>query len=238
VTGLYRLDCLAPQRSNVGVPVASAVTIAPDGRVIDGPTVTEPGPTGEPAVMVWHNAILDEPFAAFLVDRGQGHRLRPLEEGEIGQPRTEAMRVATPQHIRHWYAGEVAAGRIVPPEHLPPVAVRRALRETHGLSRPRVAAQLGVSVDALRLWEEGLREPQGANRAAYLSLLTSWASGPPEPAREPAEPEAGPAPRSDPQRQPGVQPGRGPLTNASHKQALTAAVRAHQARMRTVHGRP
>jgi hypothetical protein len=120
--------------------------------------------------------------------------------------------------------------------------VRRQLREAQGLSRPPVAAQLGVSVDALRLWEEGLREPQGANRAAYRSLLSSWLNGPQEPAQRSAEPEhdpgAGLVPRGDPQQQPGVQPGRGPLTNQSHKQSLAAAVRAHQARMRTVHGRP
>jgi transcriptional regulator with XRE-family HTH domain len=109
--------------------------------------------------------------------------------------------------------------------------VRRRLREAQGLSRPRVATRLGVSTDAVRLWEEGLREPQGANRARYRDLLTHWQSGLQQPAQEPAapepDPEAGPAP-----------PGRGPLTNASHKQSLAAAVRAHQARMRTVHGRP
>jgi DNA-binding transcriptional regulator YiaG len=225
-TGLYRLDHAAG-RSNVGVAVASALTIAPDGRVIGGPTITEPGPTGEQAIMLWHGAILDEPFAAFLEHRGQGHRLRPLTEAELASPRTEAMRVATPKHIRDWYAAEVAAGRIIPPEHLPPLAVRRALRETQGLARPAVAAQLGVSVDALRLWEEGLREPQGDNMARYRELLAQWQAGPQEPARQAAEPKPEPA-----------QSGRGPLTNADHKQALAAAVRAHRARMRTVHGRP
>jgi DNA-binding transcriptional regulator YiaG len=225
----YRLDHAAG-RSNVGVPVASAVTISPRGEVFDGPTVTEPGPTGEHAIMVWHNAIIDEPLAAYLVRHGQGHRLRPLPDEELAQPRIEAMRVATPQHIAHWYAAEVEAGRIIPPEQFPPPAVRRRLREAQGLSRPRVAAQLGVSPDAVRLWEEGLREPQGENRARYRDLLTQWQSGPQQPAQEPVEPE--------PAGQPGARPHSGPLTNASHKEALTAAVRAHQARMRTVHGRP
>jgi hypothetical protein len=145
VTALYRLDH-AEGRSNVGVPVASAVTVSPRGEVFDGPTVTEPGPTGESAIMVWHGNVVDEALAAFLVDRGYGGRLRPLEDSEVASPRTEAMRVATPKHIRDWYAAEVAAGRIVPPEQFPPPAVRKTLREAHGLARPAVAAQLGVSV--------------------------------------------------------------------------------------------
>ena len=172
----YRLDH-AGTRSNVGVPVASAVTISPRGEVFDGPVATEPGPTGEHAVMVWHANVVDEALAAFLVDRGYGGRLRPLSDEEVASPRTEFSRVATPKHIRDWYAAEVAAGRIIPPERFPPPAVRRQLREAQGLARPPVAARLGVSVDAVRLWEEGLREPQGANRGAYLSLLTSWQSG-------------------------------------------------------------
>jgi DNA-binding transcriptional regulator YiaG len=186
VTGLHRLECLAPQRSQVGVPVSSALTVSPRGEVVDGPTITEPGPTGEQAVMLWHGAIIDEPFAAFLEHNGQGHRLRAVEEAESASPRTEAMRVATPRHVRDWYTAEVASGRIVPPEHLPPLAVRKALREARGLARPVVAAQLGVSVDALRLWETGDREPQGDNLARYRELLTSWQSGPPEPASQPA----------------------------------------------------
>jgi DNA-binding transcriptional regulator YiaG len=176
----YRLDHAAG-RSNVGVPVASAVTISPRGEVFDGPVSTEPRPTGEHAVMVWHANVVDEALAAFLVDRGYGGRLRPLSEEEVASPRSEFSRVATPQHVAHWYAAEVEAGRIIPPEQFPPPAVRRRLREAQGLSRPQVAAQLGVSAEALRLWEEGSREPHGDNRSAYLSLLTSWLSGPQEP---------------------------------------------------------
>jgi DNA-binding transcriptional regulator YiaG len=224
----YRLDH-AGTRSNVGVPVASAVTISPRGEVFDGPVSTESGPTGEHAVMVWHANVVDEALAAFLVDRGYGGRLRPLSEAEAASPRTEFSRVATPQHIARWYAAEVAAGRIIAPEQFPPPAVRRRLREAQGLSRPRVAAQLGVSGEALRLWEEGLREPHDNNRAAYLSLLTSWQSGPQKPAETQPEPE--PA-------HPGVLQRRGLLTSASHKQALTAAVQAHRARMAGIHGRP
>jgi hypothetical protein len=80
-----------------------------------------------------------------------------MSKEELASPRTEATRVATPKHVRDWYAAEVAAGRIVPPEHLPPPAVRKAVREAAGLSRPAVGAQLGITAEALRLWEEGLR---------------------------------------------------------------------------------
>jgi DNA-binding transcriptional regulator YiaG len=202
--------------------------------VFDGPTTTEPGPTGESAIMVWHGNVVDEPLAAFLVDRGYGGRLRPLSDEEVASPGTEFSRVATPKHVRDWYAAEVAAGRIIPPEQLPPPAVRRQLRESAGLSRRAVGELVGVSGEAVRLWETGGREPQGDNRGAYLSLLTSWQSGPQESAEEPAEPE----PEPILERQPGVQPRRGPLTNLSHREALTAAVQAHQARMERVYGRP
>ncbi len=204
----YRLDH-AGTRSNVGVPVASAVTISPRGEVFDGPVSTEPGPTGEHAVMVWHANVVDEALAAFLVDRGYGGRLRPLSEEEVASPRTEFSRVATPQHVAHWYAAEVEAGRIIPAEQFPPPVVRRQLREAQGLSRPQVAAQLGVSGEALRLWEEGLRQPQGKNKARYRELLTQWQTGPQQPAQEPVEPEprgaarraAGPWPADQPEPQ-------------------------------------
>jgi hypothetical protein len=148
VTALFRLD-RAEGRSNVGVPVASAITISPDGRVHDGPVSTELVASGERAIMIWHDSGVDEALAAYLERHGQGHRLRPLPEADLASPRTEAMRVATPKHVRDWFAAEVAAGRIVPAEQLPPPAVRRSLRE-------------------------GQREPRGDNRGAYLSLLTSW----------------------------------------------------------------
>jgi hypothetical protein len=115
----YRLDH-AGTRSNVGVPVASAVTISPRGEVFDGPVATEPGPTGEHAIMIWHNNVVDEPLAAFLVARGFGGRLRPVEDSEVASPRTEAMRIASPKHVRDWYAAEVAVGRIIPPSRSHP----------------------------------------------------------------------------------------------------------------------
>jgi DNA-binding transcriptional regulator YiaG len=191
----YRLDH-AGTRSNVGVPVASAVTISPRGEVFDGPVATEPGRTSERAVMVWHANVVDEALAAFLVDRGYGGRLRPLSDEKVASPRTEFSRVATPQHVAHWYAAEVAAGRIVPPEQFPPPAVRRRLREAQGLSRPAVGELVGVSGEAVRLWETGDREPSGDKRNTYLDLLNQWAN-PPESEPEPC-PRTPPSPRYRP----------------------------------------
>jgi transcriptional regulator with XRE-family HTH domain len=51
---------------------------------------------------------------------------------------------------------------------------RRQLREQAGLSRPAVAELIGVSAEAMRLWEIGDREPEGENRRRYVDLLVSW----------------------------------------------------------------
>jgi DNA-binding transcriptional regulator YiaG len=146
--------------------------------------------------MVWHANVVDEALAAFLVDRGYGGRLRPLSDEKVASPRTEFSRVATPQHVAHWYAAEVAAGRIVPPEQFPPPAVRRRLREAQGLSRPAGGELVGVSGEAVRLWETGDREPSGDKRNTYLDLLNQWAN-PPESEPEP-RPRTPPSPRYRP----------------------------------------
>jgi DNA-binding transcriptional regulator YiaG len=232
----WRFEHLIPIAGTAGM--GGGITIAPDGRVYPDLRTTDPGPQGQPATFVRHLDVLDEMLAMFLRHRGHGHRLVPVAAADLASPRTEAARVVTPRVVKDWFAAEVAAGRIIPAEHLPPPAVRRQLRESAGLSRPEVAARLGVSGEALRVWEEGLREPQGDNRAPYLSLLTSWQSVPQEPAEETAEPEPVAVPWSDPQRHPGEQPDRGPLTNPSHRESYAAAVRAHKARMARIHGRP
>jgi putative transcriptional regulator len=41
----------------------------------------------------------------------------------------------------------------------------RRLRERMGLSQPRFAAMLGISVGTLRNWEQGRRKPEGPARA-------------------------------------------------------------------------
>ena len=40
----------------------------------------------------------------------------------------------------------------------------RALREKHGLSQPKFAALMGISVGTLRNWEQGRRKPEGSAR--------------------------------------------------------------------------
>ncbi len=40
----------------------------------------------------------------------------------------------------------------------------RGLRERYGLSQPKFAALLGISVGTLRNWEQGRRRPEGSAR--------------------------------------------------------------------------
>jgi putative transcriptional regulator len=40
----------------------------------------------------------------------------------------------------------------------------RGLREKHGLSQPKFAALMGISVATLRNWEQGRRKPEGSAR--------------------------------------------------------------------------
>ena len=40
----------------------------------------------------------------------------------------------------------------------------RSLRESYGLSQPKFAALLGISVGTLRTWEQGRRRPEGSAR--------------------------------------------------------------------------
>lgn len=40
----------------------------------------------------------------------------------------------------------------------------RRLRERHGLSQPKFAAVMGISVGTLRNWEQGRRVPEGSAR--------------------------------------------------------------------------
>jgi hypothetical protein len=118
---------------------------------------------------------------------------------------------------------------------------RKSLGESAGLSRPAAAERLGVSAEALRTWEEGLREPQGTNRDVYLQMLTQWGGGTQEPAQEPTEPEpepeAGLPPWSDPQGYPGLQPGRGDSTAVDRQAARQVAHSGHHTKMRRIYGR-
>jgi putative transcriptional regulator len=40
----------------------------------------------------------------------------------------------------------------------------RSVREKYGLSQPRFAALMGISVGTLRNWEQGRRKPEGSAR--------------------------------------------------------------------------
>lgn len=55
---------------------------------------------------------------------------------------------------------------------LPPPPVRRAIRLAAGASLPELGRVLGVTGEAVRLWESGLRNPRGANLAAYIRVLS------------------------------------------------------------------
>jgi putative transcriptional regulator len=64
----------------------------------------------------------------------------------------------------------------------------RSLRESYGLSQPKFAALLGISVATLRNWEQGRRRPEGSARVllrivakhpdAVLDVATTTAKEP------------------------------------------------------------
>jgi hypothetical protein len=57
-------------------------------------------------------------------------------------------------------------------KQLPAVPMRRALRLAAGASLERTAQAVGgVTHEAVRTWELGLREPRGRNAIAYAAVL-------------------------------------------------------------------
>lgn len=54
---------------------------------------------------------------------------------------------------------------------LPEPAVRRAIRQSGGLTLADFAQLLGVAKATISRWETGMREPQGEMRTAYAELL-------------------------------------------------------------------
>lgn len=54
---------------------------------------------------------------------------------------------------------------------LPSPAMRKAIRQDAGVSLRRAGAALGVSGQAVALWERGERTPRGANLTEYVELL-------------------------------------------------------------------
>jgi DNA-binding XRE family transcriptional regulator len=57
---------------------------------------------------------------------------------------------------------------------LPSPDVRRTLRRLAGASQADVAEVVGVSRQAVQLWEAGTRTPRGTNLDAYLEVLRAF----------------------------------------------------------------
>lgn len=54
---------------------------------------------------------------------------------------------------------------------LPSPDERRQIRQESGLSQRRIGAELGVSGQAVALWEKGDRQPRGEHLVRYALLL-------------------------------------------------------------------
>jgi transcriptional regulator with XRE-family HTH domain len=61
--------------------------------------------------------------------------------------------------------------RLKAQRELPDPATRRALRLAAGLSMESVAAELGVTRQAVMTWERGTRYPRPQYLVAYVTLL-------------------------------------------------------------------
>jgi transcriptional regulator with XRE-family HTH domain len=62
-------------------------------------------------------------------------------------------------------------GRVQARSELPTPAVRRALREAVGESLDGVARVVGVTRQAVAMWESGERTPRGENLESYVEVL-------------------------------------------------------------------
>ncbi len=54
---------------------------------------------------------------------------------------------------------------------LPPPALACEIRRAAGVTRQRLADELGVHVVTVARWERGTRHPRGSTRTAYAQLL-------------------------------------------------------------------
>jgi DNA-binding transcriptional regulator YiaG len=58
---------------------------------------------------------------------------------------------------------------------LPPPGLAREIRRAAGVSRQRLADELGVHVITVARWERGTRTPRGRLRVAYSRVLAELA---------------------------------------------------------------
>lgn len=79
----------------------------------------------------------------------------------------------------------------------------RSVREKYGLSQPRFAALMGISVGTLRNWEQGRRKPEGSARVLLRVVAsirrrcsTPWQAVPSPRSTTPHPSPAWPAARS------------------------------------------
>jgi DNA-binding transcriptional regulator YiaG len=71
---------------------------------------------------------------------------------------------------------DVAIERVRVRRRLPPPSARQLLRRRAGLSQNEIAAALGVTREAVALWEAGRRTPRPATASAYLAILERLAA--------------------------------------------------------------
>lgn len=64
--------------------------------------------------------------------------------------------------------------RLQDQRELPSPAIRRTLRRAAGASQADVAEVVGVTRQAVQLWEAGTRTPRGSNLGAYLEVLRAF----------------------------------------------------------------
>jgi transcriptional regulator with XRE-family HTH domain len=79
--------------------------------------------------------------------------------------------VATPGAVRAWVAAAVEAGTIVMADRLPPVELRRTIREHAHLTQAELAEKIGVGKSTLQNYENGLRDPDPDVSERYAALL-------------------------------------------------------------------
>lgn len=69
---------------------------------------------------------------------------------------------------------ETLTRRLQARRELPPPDLRRTLRRVAGASQADVAEVIGVTRQAVQLWEAGTRTPRDGNLDAYLDVLQAF----------------------------------------------------------------